>query len=279
MKEETYFKNAWVFNGKLGLENNYLNPADIRSERTKELEAKSMDKPAVKSEPAIASATKPFYFRLISRYDGKEITATLLLKESGERSNYQTVKSGEIIFLREPAGELKSYNITAFVPGYKLSNIMFFYANPPIETGRNNEEIITLVADKGKNTDFVEFNHVQFYPSTSNLRPVSLHELDELGYLLKQHPKCKITIHGHSSLQDQESPDIASNPQKNTLLQSLSLARAETVKSYLVKLGIEPVRINTIGDELPRYAGDKSCYHNSETVDVEFVKDNSISTL
>ena len=268
MKEEPYLKDTWVYTGKLGGENNSMTASEVRAAHVNETQIKLNNGPAPeKKSEAVYSSTKKIYFRVISRFDDKEIIGTLLLKEPGEKSCFQSVKSGEVVFLNEPKGKKKSYDIIALMPGYKQSSIVFFYASPPIETGPNNEDIITLTMEKAKSPEFIEFNHVHFYRNTSTLRPISLNELDELANLLKENPKNKIVIHGYGkSNQDQEPyrTDNGTRPKENTSPKDLALARAETVKAHLVLNGIEPSSIQTIGEENE----DK----NHDGIEIEFVK-------
>lgn len=261
MREETYLKNTWVFSGKLGTGSTSMTASDVRAARIKETEIKlahlAVDKPVIKSESSSLAVKTPkaFYFRVISRFDSREVIGSLLLQETGDPSRCKFIKSGEVVYLDEPIGTQRSYNIVALLPGYKQSSIVFFYFNPPIETGPNKEVIITLTLEKAKSASFIEFSHVQFYEGTASLRAVSRNELDELSYLLKENPNCKIAIHGYSK-------ETGSG---------LSLARAETVKTYLVQHGIDASRILTKGDEVQNTNDGTSI--NSDSVEVEFVKD------
>jgi len=273
MKEESYLKDAWVYTGKLGSENNSMTASEIRAAHVNKTQIKLNNGPTPeKKSEALYSSTKKIYFRVISRFDDKEIIGTLLLKEPGEKSCFQSVKSGEIVFVNKPKGKKKSYDIIALMPGYKQSSIVFFYDSPPIETGPDNEDIITLTMEKAKSPEYIEFNHVHFYRNTSTLRPVSLNELDELANLLKENPS-KIVIHGYGkSNQDQEyRTDNDTKPKENTSPKDLALARAETVKTHLALNGIEPSSIQTIGEE----NGDQ----NHDGIEIEFVKNNVTQSL
>ena len=262
IKEETNFKNTWIYTGKLGIGNNTMTASDVRAARVKETEIKlahiPLYKPVNKNESTVQAgkAPKAFYFKVVSRFDGSEVIGSLLLQETNDPSRYRVIKSGEVVYVEEPQNIQRSYNIVALLPGYKQNSVVFFYFNPPIETGPNKEEIITLTLEKAKSADFIEFSHVQFYENTYSLRSVSRNELDELSFLLKENPNSKIIIHGHSKV-------TANN---------LSLARAETVKTYLVKHGIEASRILTKGDEIDQSTIGGISMGKSDSVEVEFVK-------
>ncbi|MBD2716872.1 OmpA family protein [Microvirga sp. STR05] len=86
---------------------------------------------------------------------------------------------------------------------------------------------------------------VLFRLGTAELLPEGLPALERLAAELKSRPTLRLRIAGHT--------DKIGEPQKN---QVLSEQRAEAVKTYLVKAGIEAVRISTIGygDSRPLYS-------------------------
>jgi outer membrane protein OmpA-like peptidoglycan-associated protein len=85
---------------------------------------------------------------------------------------------------------------------------------------------------------------VLFKLGTPQLLPESAPALDQLAAELKDRPQLRLRVSGHA--------DKVGEPEKN---QVLSEQRAEAVKSYLVKAGIAPERISTIGygDTRPLY--------------------------
>lgn len=69
------------------------------------------------------------------------------------------------------------------------------------------------------------------------LRPQALSSLEKLGTLIKRNPKVTFSIEGHS--------DAFGTPERN---QSLSLARAEAVRSWLINsMGVDPANVETKG--------------------------------
>jgi len=238
------------------------------------------------SKPKAKPKGKPFYFKVVRKEDGKEISGSLQLQEAIGASQYQLVKSGEIVYLEQPRNKRGAYNIVALLPGYRQSSLIFGYNNPPIETGPNNEEIITLTLDKAKAGDFIDFNNVHFLKNTSIMRPVSKNELDELAVLLKENSKYKIKIYGYcNGTQARESYtmgtstdffalDPKGNKKETISSKELSLARAETVKAYLVQQGIDAKRIGTKGEggKVPLYLEGGTLGQYNDRVEVEFVK-------
>ena len=85
-------------------------------------------------------------------------------------------------------------------------------------------------------TSGVELHNVFFDFNKSTLRPTSFNELDYWVNLLKKYPQLNIEIDGHT-----DSVGIAAYNAR------LSLARAESVKAYLVLHGISAQRLRTKG--------------------------------
>ncbi len=166
IKVETNFKDAWVYTGKLGTEES--TKIEVKAEPVK---APVIETPPVKdtvkvAPPKIDSVLvkkpvtevkkpkgRPFYFKTVSKADGKELFGNLQLQEGVDASQYTVVKSGEIVYIESPKNKKGTYSVTAQLPGYKQRNLVFNYANSTFEKGPQNEDIITVSLDKaGKAT-------------------------------------------------------------------------------------------------------------------------------
>ncbi|MBS1951752.1 MAG: hypothetical protein OJF59_001597 [Cytophagales bacterium] len=228
---------------------------------------------------------KPFYFRVVSKADGKELFGNLQLQEAGS-NQYRLVRSGQVIYIDQPANSRGAFNLSAMLAGFRQSSLIFLYNNPPIETGPKNESIITLELDKARAGDYVDFNNVHFFANTSIMRPVSQGELDELVNLLKENPRYKIKIYGYcNGKQDRDaytlgtsvtyfSMDYKNNQHGKISSKKLSEARAESVKGYLASQGINAQRIFTKGEggRVPIYPEEGNLAQYNDRVEIEFVK-------
>jgi outer membrane protein OmpA-like peptidoglycan-associated protein len=249
-------------------------------------EPEKVQPPKIDSSSIKKAKGKPYYFRVVRKDDGKEIFGNLQLQEAAGATQFQVVKSGEVVYLDEPNNRRGAYTIVALLPGYRQSSLVFGYFNPPIATGPNNEEIVTLTLDKARTGDYIDFNNVHFLKNTSIMRPVSQTELDELANLLKENPRYKIRIYGFcNGTQDRESYtmgtstnffalDPKTNKKETISSKELSVARAENVKAYLVKQGIDPSRISTKGEggKVPLYLESGPLGQHNDRIEVEFVK-------
>lgn len=303
VKVETNYKDAWVYMGKLGVEETTKPEVKIEpiiapvkepaietppAKDTMKVVPPKIDSSLLKKpEPEVKKPKgKPFYFKTVSKADGKELFGNLQIQEAAGAAQYQAVKSGEIVYLEAPKNKKGSYSVMAQLPGYKQATLVFVYANPAIEKGTQNEEIITLALDKARKGDYIDFNNVHFVLNASVMQPESQNELDGLVTLLKENTKYEIKIHGHcNGKQDREAytmgtstrffaMDPTANKKETLTAKELSLARAETVKAYLVQQGIEANRISTKGEggKVPLYPEGGTLGQYNDRVEVEFVK-------
>lgn len=241
------------------------------------------EKPVVKKP-----AGKPFYFKLVSETDRTEIkSGEVHLMESSGATQYQSFKPGEVAYLSAPKNKNGTYFIATQVPGYAQATTVIDFQNPTENKGASEESIIEIVVPKAKKGDYIDFANVKFFKNSSILQPVSQGELDGVVDLLKENPKYQIKIHGHvNGTQDRESftrgPNssfFATNPSadvdhKKMSPKDLSLARAETVRDYLVSQGIDKERISVKGEggRIPLYPTGGTLGQLNDRVEIEFVK-------
>jgi len=302
IKVESNYKDAWVFMGKLGVEET-PKPEPVIEPVKEPVKEPVIETPPVtdtvkitppkidsslikKPEPEVKKPKgKPFYFKTVSKADDKEVFGNLQLLAVGA-SQYEAIKSGEIVYLEAPKNKKGTYNVIAQLPGYKQSNLVFNYSNVTFEKGSQNEDIITLTLDKAKRGDYIDFNNVRFFKNTSILQPESQNELDGLVNLMKENTKYKIKIHGHcNGTQVRESytmgtstnffaMDPTGNKKETISSKDLSYARAETVRAYLVQQGVENDRITLKGEggKVPLYPEGGTLGQYNDRVEVEFVK-------
>ncbi len=304
LRSETEYKLAWIFIGYLVgdvieetpvvetkpvVEPTPVIPTPtpvVDSVKTAPIE-KPVEKPEEKPEVK-KPAGKPFYFKLVSEKDGTEIkSGEVHLMESSAATQYQSFKPGEVVYLSAPKNKNGTYSIATQVPGYAQATTVIDFQNPTETKGASEESIIEIVVPKAKKGDYIDFANVKFFKNSSILQPVSQGELDGVVDLLKENPKYKIKIHGHvNGTQDRESftrgPNssfFATNPSadvdhKKMSPKDLSLARAETVRDYLVSQGIEKDRISVKGEggRIPLYPTGGTLGQLNDRVEIEFVK-------
>jgi len=107
---------------------------------------------------------------------------------------------------------------------------------PPLELAGPKKDSLT----GGK---LITLDNLQFNSGSSRILPISKDELDELVFILKQNPKKRLDIIGHT--------DNVGSEDRN---QELSRRRAEAVADYLISKGIDPQQLNPrgLGEAYPK---------------------------
>lgn len=266
IRVETEYKDAWVFSGNLGIE-----------EEPKEepvVEEKPVEEPVVEPEPVVEEPVetpdpepeppveekpkgKPFMFKLTN--NGEEVLGEIHVLESPEATQYQAFNGNEIIYLTSPRNSEKAFIASVQAPGYRAVELTVNYDNPALVSsgvGPQSEVIIPIELVRSKRGDYIEFNKVRFFGNSAVFTPESKIELDGLVDLMKEQPKYKIMVHGHCNGKQSRNVVVKGNSneffetstlneRKTVSAKELTQYRADLVKEYLVSQGIDAKRIKT----------------------------------
>ncbi|MEY2720071.1 MAG: hypothetical protein RLZZ273_1437 [Bacteroidota bacterium] len=85
------------------------------------------------------------------------------------------------------------------------------------------------------------------FPVASSVLPDSVEELEVLYEFMKSRPKVVIRVEGHT--------DNTGSPKAN---KALSLSRAEAVRAYMLKKGVDPARLQAVGIGATKPIGDNT---------------------
>jgi OmpA-OmpF porin, OOP family len=166
----------------------------------------------------------------ISNYNNNQTTAKVQFwRQNGRLRMYV---NGEKIWDLPNAFQEATYNnIVFFIQGYHEKKDKYYISNLRLaEAGKDTRH---KLIETGSFTT----NEILFDVNKSTIKPTSASVLEELGNALKENPKVKINIIGHTDSDGKETDN-----------QKLSEQRAESVKTYLNKnFGIELSRMTTQG--------------------------------
>jgi len=166
----------------------------------------------------------------ISNYNNNQNTAKVQFwRQNGRLRMYV---NGEKIWDLPNAFQDANYNnIVFFIQGYHEKKDKYYISNLRLaEAGKDTRH---KLIETGSFTT----NEILFDVNKSTIKTSSASVLEELGNVLKENPKVKITIIGHTDSDGKETNN-----------QKLSEQRADSVKSYLNKnFGIELSRMTTQG--------------------------------
>ncbi|WP_158861080.1 OmpA family protein [Lunatibacter salilacus] len=169
--------------------------------------------------------------RVLDRKTGEPIDARLsLVNLANDSTMYEFLsdgKTGEFVMLY-PDKSLTGLYVEkkGFIP--KIYNV-----DRDSLKNRSNIQIELDPIERGKN--FV-FENVYFDTDKSELKEASVSSLNRLSNFLRQHPQVNIQVEGHTDNVGVTDYNLA-----------LSLRRAQSVKEYLVDLGIPSERMETLG--------------------------------
>lgn len=178
---------------------------------------------------------------------GKEI----LIESTGQNSYNLDIEKG------------KSYNVECIATGYKKfdhSIVISDYVNPI----NNAFDVFLRPLKSGDN--FV-MDYIYFHPNTYALRNGTEKEISYLLNYLNNNPDVKIELQGYTNGDKRISRNASykgKGPEWNFSgsAKKLSMHRAEAIKEYLVKQGIESKRISTKG-----FGGEKMIIENPKKLE------------
>ncbi len=312
IREETTYKDAWLYTGKLGLETDVsikeseptlINTGNSNNPAISETVVEELPKNFSPAVVAVDSSTykkpveeyieekpigKPFYFKLINSESRKEVLGEVHVMES-KSPQFQRFNGNELVYLIPPKNNTGIYLLTIQVPGYKTAKLAFDYKDPSAVSsgaGERQEAIVIFELVRAKKGDYVDFNNVRFLHNTSILESMSQKELDEMVTLMMEDLKYKIRIHGHcngdesreiitmGSSTDFFRLDASKNTRETTTAKGLSEFRAEAVKDYFISKGIDKARIVTKGEggKMMIYPKTSTLAIHNDRVEIEVLK-------
>ena len=115
------------------------------------------------------------------------------------------------------------------------------FGEPPIEAKTVQTQVNEVLAEA----------NIQFRPDSAKITAEGLAVVSRLAAVLKSQPAVRFTVVGHT--------DNNGSPQRNL---TLSVARADAVRDELVKQGLDPAQITTLGegDSKPLVANDSPAH-------------------
>lgn len=183
--------------------------------------------------------------KVIDEVDAQPLEATITLVDNETNTMLTKITSnpetGDFELVIPHGG---NYGVSTDKMGYLFNSINFslpkFAEYQEIDT-----HIIMARAEVGSK---VILKNIFFEVGKSELKQISIAEIEKIKDLLAGNPKLKVQINGHT--------DNTGNPASN---KTLSLKRATSVVDYLVTNGIEPSRVSAKG-----YGSDRPIVSNDE---------------
>ncbi len=224
---------------------------------------------------------------------GKEVKGQVQIIDASNNKLLKKYDANKVIALEDPKNGNGNLILISDVFGYKKVQHDFNYENPldeeeyPYVTNIEDTIIVNFELARYTKGDIVTMYNVFFYKDAAIMRPESKFEINELVAMLKENPKMKIKIHGHTNGNAHGKIITMNNGSKSYFSLSadnkttfgsskkLSHERASIMKKYLVGKGINPKHIETKawGGKSKIHHKLSSQAHKNVRVEIEVLED------
>ncbi len=221
-------------------------------------------------EPVVTEPPRPEYARLIHIdaahvRTGEPVEAEFLIYDPFNEQVLTTMKSGATEWVNPPANEQKIARIATSTIGWKKDEVNISFINPITDSTeyfaslKGDTLVLYFEMHRLRKGDIQTLYNVYFFNQSSIMRPESKFQLEELLAMLKENPKYRIMLHGHTNgkapgeyirLAENDTLFFKMSPvheRTNGSAKALSYDRAQTVRQFLISRGIAPERIEVKG--------------------------------
>jgi outer membrane protein OmpA-like peptidoglycan-associated protein len=225
---------------------------------------------------------KNFFFKLYRAVDNVEVAGDVNAIDSDRARKMGTYKGNIPVRVSSPLNKSGEISLVCEVFGYRKVQRNFDYGNPvadDISSEDNKGTVVPFELVRLQKGDIAVMYNVYFFKDAGIMRPESRYEINSLLEMMKENPKYKIKIHGHTNggaagkiISIGESKDFFSltgTVESIGTAKKLSKERADVIKKYLLDNGIEATRmeIKAWGGKRPIH--DKLSNRAQENVRVE----------
>jgi outer membrane protein OmpA-like peptidoglycan-associated protein len=314
LRSESPYNDTWVFKGLLGetpamevggidinpvtLENvNQVLSADQavtaleNNSATRQVIFEEVTPAEEKLEESSSSkdlSGKNFFFKVF-RADTKELIQGDIHVIDSERSKKAgSYAANRQVRLSNPGNKSGNLSLITEVFGYRKIQRELNYNNPEgedIGSDNDNNVVVPFELARLQKGDIAVMYNVYFFIDAAIMRPESRWEVNSLLDMLKENPKYKIRIHGHTngnapgriiSMGDKSDNFFALAGTKEGFgsAKKLSQERAEIIRAYLVANGIDTNRmqVKAWGGKRPVVNKLHSLAENNVRVEIEILE-------
>jgi len=217
----------------------------------------------IRQYPKITLANTEVFLSLFDAASDKIIDGKVTVVDAERTRALREVDGNDYIILPDPRSKSGKLTLLCEAFGYRKVQREINYFSPLADTAEHYMELVgtTLVlyfdmVRYRKGDVGIMFN-VQFYNDAALMLPESKFQLGQLLELMQENPRYRIRLHGHTNghyhgriLTRSPGQDLFSLEDARSTTgsaKSLSYARAEVVKEYLVENGIDADRIELKG--------------------------------
>jgi outer membrane protein OmpA-like peptidoglycan-associated protein len=233
------------------------------------------------------SAGKNFYFKLFRADDQNQIEGDVNVIDAERSRKMGTFAGNKDVRISDPANKEGKMSLVCEVFGFRKIQRDIDYQTPEGEGIQSNENatVVPFELVRLQKGDIAVMYNVFFFKDAAVMRPESRFEVTSLLNMLKENPKYKIKIHGHTnggahgkiiSMKEDSDAFFALNNTKDGVgsAKKLSEERADVIKKYLVSNGVEASRmeVKAWGGKRPIYDKHSPQAQSNVRVEIEILE-------
>ncbi len=235
LREESEFKDTWVYNGFLGklpagqnaamyagvdinpVSERSMNPVSndqvdsvppdaVASDETQPIlvseSAPTQTEAEADEEDDEEIAGKKFFFKLLRILDNNAVEGDVDVIDNEKLRKIGTFKGNTNVRVATPSGNSGKVSLVCEVFGYRKTQRDIDYNNPNGEGITRNDDgalVVPFELVRLQKGDIATMYHVYFFKDAAVMRPESRFEVNSLLEMLRENDKYKIRIHGHAN--------------------------------------------------------------------------------
>jgi outer membrane protein OmpA-like peptidoglycan-associated protein len=240
-------------------------------------------------EPDSEVEGKRFFFSLSRATDNQKVEGDVDVIDLDKVKKMGTYKANMDVKITKPAGRSGKVSLVCEVFGYRKVQRELDYNSPEgegIQQDENGAVVVPFELNRLQKGDIAIMYNVYFFNDAAIMRPESRYEVSSLLDMLKENPKYKIKIHGHTNgkshgkilyLEEGSTNffSISKTKEGTGTAKRLSEARAELIKNYLVANGVDENRmeVKAWGGKRPIHDKHSTRARENVRVEIEILED------
>jgi outer membrane protein OmpA-like peptidoglycan-associated protein len=313
LRKRTPFSDTWVYTGFLGDNTPRIKGIDTHPETGEKLQQvsgedksstvaestpvtllensavalKATEETSAKQSSIVEKDGQTFFFKLIRASNQKVVEGEVDVFDSEKQKKTASYSANQDVFVRT-ANRSGDVLLKCEPFGYRKSelaiNLNNMQATPSVVV-ENGKVVVPFELVRLKKGDIAVMYNVFFYKDAAIMRPESRVEVTSLLEMMKENPKMKVRIHGHTNggaagkiIEPGDNKNffsLSGTKEGFGTAKKLSEERAQIISDFLVSEGIDAKRleIKAWGGKKPVFENDHAQAHTNVRVEIEIIEE------
>jgi outer membrane protein OmpA-like peptidoglycan-associated protein len=258
-------------------------------ETPKQEETKTAPANSYVEVPTDEGNEKKFVFKLYRATDSEQVEGEVNVVDEQSSKKIGTYKGNIGVKVTMPTTSSKELGFTSEVFGYRKVTREFNFADrmpEDVTLDQDKNIVVPFELARMQKGDISIMYNVYFFKDAAIMRPESRYEVNSLLDMMKENPKYKIRIHGHTNGSAAGKIIEMAEGSKNFFsltntkdgggsAKKLSEERGNVIKAYLVENGITPERmeVKAWGGKKPIHDKHSNRAQENVRVEIEILED------